>query len=294
MNGIEKRIESNAEYINGMLAGLFTDKDKDIKSVVDAMNYSTLAGGKRIRPFLTLSVCDTLGGDRYAAERFALAIELIHTYSLIHDDLPCMDDDDYRRGKLTSHKVYGEAVAVLSGDALLTRAFGLIAEDERIEPQKRLHAVALLSRSAGYTGMIGGQIIDLESENREISYEELTRMHSLKTGALIRAACCLGCISAGVFNGEIYDSVNEYAEGIGRVFQLVDDILDVTATSEQIGKPAHSDEKNNKTTYLSFVSVDMARQIAELITEKATDCIKDVDKSGTLTGLAVYLRDRAK
>ena len=291
---IDKKIEDNAAYINEKLGRLFAGGDGDISRVIEAMKYSTLAGGKRIRPFLVMSVCEALDGDRYAAERFALAIELIHTYSLIHDDLPCMDDDDYRRGKLTCHKVYGESTAVLAGDALLTRAFGLISEDERIASGMRLKAISVLSAAAGYAGMIGGQIIDLESEGRQITYEELARMHSLKTGALIRAACSLGCISAGIFEGKTYESINKYAEGIGRVFQLVDDILDVTATSEQMGKPAHSDEKNNKTTYLSFVSIDMARQIAELITEKATECIKDINNRETLESLAVYLKDRAK
>ena len=295
MSRISKDIEQKAEYINSKLEQLFADKPGDgTDDVVKAMEYSSLAGGKRIRPYLVLTISEVLGGNRYEAERFALAIELIHTYSLIHDDMPCMDNDDYRRGKLTCHKVYGEAAAMLAGDALLTYAFDLVSSDEKISPEKRIKAVEILSKAAGHIGMIGGQIIDLEAENKEITYEQLTYMHSLKTGALIKAACRLGCITAGITSGEVYDAVDVYAEGIGRVFQLVDDLLDVSSTTEVLGKPVHSDEKNQKTTYLSFVSYDMARQIAQLITEKAAESVESIDKDGILHDLAYYLVDRVK
>lgn len=294
MKDIENSITVYAEHINKMLEALFDNTDADIKSVVGAMKYSTLAGGKRIRPFLVYSVSRALCGNGYAAERFALAVELVHTYSLIHDDMPCMDNDDYRRGKPTCHKAFGESTAMLAGDALLTYAFDIISGDKSLPAEMRVSAVHVLSKYAGYTGMIGGQIIDLDSENKQISYEKLTKMHSLKTGALIRAACALGCISAGVYEGEIYENIGGYAEGIGRAFQLVDDILDVTSTSEELGKPTHSDEKNHKTTYLSFMPVEMAKQMAGVITDKAIEYIKDIDKEGTLTALAKYLESRVK
>ncbi len=290
---IEKSIKINAEKTDIELKKYFAQKDKDFSVLFDAMEYSTMAKGKRIRPFLVAVFCETFSGRTREAEIYASALEMVHTYSLIHDDLPCMDDDDFRRGVPTCHKKFSEPTALLAGDALLTYAFEIIADSPEISDLNKVRAISIISRAAGRNGMIGGQQLDLLGEKQGIDYELMTRMHSLKTGMLIKAACLLGCLSADIYEGEKIDKVLEYAEGIGRVFQLVDDILDVTSSSKTLGKPAHSDEKNQKTTYMSFMTVDMAKQVAQLITEKACEAVSDFD-GGKLCELALFLRNRTK
>lgn len=294
MSTIENKLKIIAGLISGKLHEALALRDPDYDKVLEAMDYSASAGGKRIRPFLVLSVSDLFGGNSHEATQYATALEMIHTYSLIHDDLPCMDNDDLRRGKPTCHKVYGEATAMLAGDALLTYAFELIASDEEISADHRIKAVAILSRNSGISGMIGGQQMDLSGEGQFISYETMTKMHSLKTGALIKAACQLGALSASVEDEKILSDLDCYAEGIGRVFQLVDDLLDESSTVEELGKPIHSDVKNQKTTYLTFMPAEIAKGLAEVITEKAIEAIMLYDKKGLLTEFAKYLQNRSK
>lgn len=294
MANIENKLKIIAGLISGKLHDALAARDSDYDKLIEAMNYSTEAGGKRIRPFLVISVCDIFGGNKNEAILYGMALEMIHTYSLIHDDLPCMDNDDLRRGKPTCHKVYGEATAMLAGDALLTYAFELVSSDDSITAEHRINAVSILSKYAGVTGMIGGQQMDLAGEGMAIDYETMTKMHGLKTGALIKAACELGALAASVSDGDTLAALDCYAEGVGRVFQLVDDILDETATTEELGKPVHSDVKNKKTTYLSFMPMEIAVQLADVITEKAVDAIKPYDKDGLLTEFANYLAKRTK
>lgn len=261
MNDILYELRVNTEAFEKALSELFNECDSDLAELYDAMRYSTMSGGKRIRPFLVMTACRCFDGNEKDALRFATALELIHTYSLIHDDLPCMDNDDYRRGKPTCHKVYGESTAMLAGDALLTMAFEIISSDVDISAEKRIKATEILSKASGANGMIGGQIMDLATGKKTPEYETMAKMHSLKTGALIKAACLLGCLAADVNDEKILSDFETYAEGIGRVFQLVDDILD----AEKGG----SDDVNGRVTYLTFMNRDMADQIAQLITEKA-------------------------
>ena len=294
MGLIENKIALCARKTSLELERYFAEKDEDSCPVFDAMQYSVASGGKRIRPFLVHAFSECFGGRRDEASVYACALEMIHTYSLIHDDLPCMDDDDLRRGNPTCHKVYGEATALLAGDALLTYAFEIVADSSVISDKNKVRAVSILSRCSGRYGMIGGQQIDLLGEIKPMTYELMAKMHTLKTGALINAACLLGCLSADIYDDNILNNVSCYAEGIGRVFQLVDDILDITSTDEELGKPTHSDEKNMKTTYMSFMTVEMAAELAHIMTEKACLAVEEYDRNGILKALAEYLRDRKK
>ncbi len=267
-------------------------------AVWDAMKYSLMAGGKRIRPYLVMEVCRSLSGsaERCEAEAliYACALEMIHTYSLIHDDLPCMDNDELRRGKPCCHMVYGEATAMLAGDGLLTLAFETVAAQEDILAVRRIQAVKILSEASGAAGMIGGQQMDLDGEGQSIGYEQMVQMHEKKTCALIIAACKLGALAAGTHYPEVWEAVEAYGMGIGRAFQLVDDLLDRTATAEQTGKDAGSDLKKDKTTYLSFLPVEAAKELARAITDKAKEAIAFYDKNGLLTALAESLVERQK
>ena len=242
------------------------DENGDL-AVGEMMAYSLKNGGKRIRPVLTLEFCRLCGGSPETALPFACALEYIHTYSLIHDDLPCMDNDDMRRGQPSSHKKFGEANALLAGDALLTRAFGILAGAE-LPPAFIVRAVDALADAAGALGMIGGQYLDLEGEKKALTIDGLRRIDALKTGALIRCACLLGCIAADAEIEQI-DAAETYADNLGVAFQIVDDILDVTADSATLGKPVGSDEKNGKNTYVSLLGLDGAGREAEDYTNKA-------------------------
>ena len=224
---------------------------------------------------------------------FAAALEMIHTYSLIHDDLPCMDNDDLRQGKPTNHKVYGYATALLAGDALLTRAFGVAASNPYASAEARAAAVCTLSRKAGDLGMIGGQIIDLRGESEKLSFETLLRLHSLKTGALMECAALLGAYAAG-FDADSAEAeaVTTYASKIGLAFQVIDDILDQTASEGELGKPIGSDASRGKTTFLTYFSLEDAKRYAEKLTEEAVEAIKSLPDSQILCALAVYLLER--
>lgn len=269
--------------------------DQDIQILLDSEQYSLFAGGKRIRPMLTLAFCRLFGGEDAAALPFACAVEMIHTYSLIHDDLPCMDNDEMRRGKPTNHKVYGETTALLAGDSLLTGAFEVAASNTVAGAEISAKAVAYLASCAGRYGMIGGQIMDLEGEKKKLSLDQLLKLHSLKTGALISAAAVMGALAAGVdFQDGRMEDVVTYAENIGLAFQIVDDVLDRIGDSKELGKNVGSDAANEKNTFLSFYSVDEAKFYAERLTREAIHAIQKYDDSEVLCALAEWLASRKK
>ncbi|MBO5936995.1 MAG: polyprenyl synthetase family protein [Clostridia bacterium] len=262
--------------------------------VHNAMKYSLSIGGKRIRPVLVLEFCRICGGNIEDALPFAAAIEMIHTYSLIHDDLPCMDDDDMRRGMPSCHKKYGEEYALLAGDGLLTRAFGIVAESEMAKksPEKAVEAIRLLSSLAGVNGMIGGQVVDLRNEDKPCGLDVLQTMDSLKTGALIKCSALLGVVVAGGTK-EQKDAAISYAENLGHAFQIVDDILDVIGDEKELGKPIGSDAESNKSTYVSILGIEQSQKYADELTDKAIASL-DIfaDEADFLKKLALSLVKR--
>ena len=260
--------------------------------VVEAMKYSLVNGGKRLRPVLCLEFAKACGGDRFDTLDFACAVEYIHTYSLIHDDLPCMDDDDMRRGKPSCHKQFGEATALLAGDALLTNAFQIVAGAE-LDASKIALACGLLAQNAGVQGMVGGQVIDLKYESETPDLRQLLAVHRLKTGALISAACLLGCIAAGADDKKI-SAASAFAYDLGVAFQIKDDILDVTGSSEELGKPVGSDEENNKTTYVTLRGIENAQKDVEKLTSAAISRLSEFQNTEFLEALSLYLVNRNK
>ncbi len=273
----------------------FRSYDEAYATLFEAMEYSVKNGGKRVRPLLTLLFCDACGGDVKAAIPMATAVEYIHTYSLIHDDLPCMDDDDFRRGKPSNHKVYGEAMALLAGDGLLTAAFERISvwsQAGLYSPEVAVRAIAELSAYAGSRGMIGGQVIDIQNENKpDITFETLQLLDGLKTGALIEAACALGCIVAGADEDKIF-AAKSFASRIGLAFQIKDDILDVTSSLEKLGKQTGSDIENGKTTYVTLLGVEKCQQMVDQLTEEAMKELESFDNNEALKEYAQYLSKR--
>lgn len=259
--------------------------------VSQAMRYSVENGGKRIRPALLLEFCRVCGGDYKKAVPFACTLEMIHTYSLIHDDLPCMDNDDFRRGKPSCHIAFGEEYALLAGDALLTLAFET-AMKSNLSAEITVKAAKELAKAAGVMGMVGGQVLDLQNEGKKVGVPDLQKTDELKTGELIRAACVLGCICAGADDKKIA-AAEKYAHDIGIAFQIVDDILDVTSDEETLGKPIGSDEENQKSTYVSLLGIEKSRKTAEELTlnaQKALDAF-DGDVS-SLKDFAEKLKNR--
>lgn len=260
-----------------------------------AMRYSLLAGGKRIRPVLVLEFCGLCGGNQEAALPFACAIEMIHTYSLIHDDLPCMDDDEMRRGKPSNHVVFGEAQALLAGDSLLTMAFETMLSAESIGnvgAQKAAEAAGVLAKAAGAFGMAGGQAIDLMSEGKHVPMETLQKMDECKTGALIRAAAKMGCILGGA-ESKLIRAADKYGAAIGFAFQIVDDILDVQGEEKALGKPIGSDRENDKSTYVSLLGMENAHRAVQELTDTAVSSLDAFDGDTTyLRELAVKLAKR--
>ncbi len=293
MTDISEKIRINACLTEDLLEKYCLDGDGDLQVLFDAEKYSLLGGGKRIRPFIVNEVCKALGGDTAVSAPFGAALEMIHTYSLIHDDLPCMDNDDMRRGKPTNHKVFGYSTALLAGDALLTKAFLVAAGNREATDRMRAEAVRLLGEAAGECGMIGGQIIDLGGEQRRLEFGQLLRLHKLKTGALIKCAAQLGVLSAGYsLDSKEATQAEAYAEGIGLAFQVIDDILDATATEEEIGKSVGSDAEHNKTTFLTYFDVDRARRYARELTETSLESIEAWQSPETLRALAYHLLER--
>lgn len=265
------------------------------QTLIDSMRYSLMCGGKRIRPLLSLLFCELCGADISSVMPFGCAVEMIHTYSLIHDDLPCMDDDDYRRGKPSNHIVYGENTAVLSGDALQSLAFEIMLSDDAISkttPRRAAAAANTLAKYCGALGMVGGQMIDLQNEDKKVTIDALREMDSKKTAGLIKAACEIGCIIGGA-NDEQINAASEFGECLGIAFQIVDDILDVTSTTEQLGKPVGSDQSNNKSTYVSLLGIDECQKYVSELTDKAIAALsKFSGNTSTLTQLATELMSR--
>jgi geranylgeranyl diphosphate synthase type II len=264
-------------------------------SVHEAMRYSLFAGGKRVRPILAIAAAEALGARSSGLLPLAGALELIHTYSLIHDDLPAMDDDDFRRGRPTCHKVYGEAVAILAGDGLLNRAFEVLSDPLRTKavPANRLVAIIKeISAASGVLGMVGGQVVDMESEGREIDFPTLEYIHTHKTGALIRASVRVGALYAKASEKRL-KALTRYGELAGLSFQIVDDILDITGKREEIGKDIGSDLKKGKRTFPSFFGLEGSRLRANEVGDKAIDALRDFDhKADPLRELAKYIVNR--
>lgn len=248
-------------------------QDTRYRVLMEAMRYSLLSGGKRLRPILCMAFCEACGGTPETAVPAGCSVEMIHTYSLIHDDLPCMDDDDYRRGRLTNHKVYGEAVATLAGDALLTAAFHILAEMDA-PAERLLRCISILSQAAGEDGMVAGQILDLDGENRSLSEEELREVHLHKTGDMIRAACQIGAILGGGTEGQI-SAAGAYAQHLGMAFQIRDDMLDCIGDQQELGKPIGSDAENGKSTFMTLFGLDRCAQMVEQETAQALSALKN-------------------
>lgn len=294
-----EELQKKAEHINGVLEKFLPAEEGQQRIIFEAMNYSVRAGGKRLRPMLMEETYHMFGGSSAVIEPFMAAIEMIHTYSLVHDDLPAMDNDEYRRGKKTTHAVYGEAMGILAGDALLnlayetaSKAFGMEVADARVA-----RAFAVLAKKAGVYGMVGGQVVDVESEKSDdcpITREKLDFIYRLKTGALIESSMMIGAILAGASSDEI-SRVEQIAAKLGLAFQIQDDVLDVTSTLEVLGKPVGSDEKNNKATYVIFEGLDKAVSDVERISKEAEKLLDDLGYDDAfLKELFEYLIHREK
>jgi len=263
-------------------------------SLHGSMRYSVFAGGKRVRPILMLAACETVGGQIPSAIPAACAMEMIHTYSLIHDDLPAMDDDDFRRGNPTNHKVYGEATAILAGDALLTEAFILLSRaEEGAQPAARLRVIQEIAHASGSRGMVGGQVVDMESEGKdEIDLATLSYIHTHKTGALIRASVRAGALLGGA-SEESLAALSRYGEAIGLAFQIADDILDVEGTTEELGKDAGSDQARGKATYPALVGLEASKARARELVQMALDALAGFDeRAEPLRAIASYIVKR--
>lgn len=265
------------------------------EKIYEAMRYSLLAGGKRLRPILCLASCELAGGTAEMAMPTACAVEMIHTMSLIHDDLPAMDNDDYRRGKLTNHKVYGEDIAILAGDGLLTYAFEFIAsKTENVPPQRVLQTIAHLARASGAAGLVGGQVVDLESEGlKNVSLETLNYIHAHKTGALLEACVVCGAILGGASAADL-QRFSRFAKNIGLAFQIIDDILDITATAEELGKTAGKDVQAGKVTYPSLWGIEESRrQASQLIVDAKEQLAVFGNKAQALLAIGDYIISRS-
>lgn len=295
MSELKIRINDDAALMERTLEKYFSINDDKYPVLFDAMRYGVLDGGKRVRPFLALEFCRLWGGEDEAVLPFAVAIECIHSYSLVHDDLPCMDNDTLRRGKPTNHVKFGEANALLCGDALLTYAFEVASSNELVSADKTVKAINLLAAMSGPMGMVGGQQIDLLSEGTSIDMDTLKYLHARKTGCLIRCAALLGCLAAGDKCDNVkYEAADKYASCIGLAFQIIDDILDKIGDEEIFGKPIGSDEEQNKTTFMTFMSIEEAFEEARKLTDEAKAAICNFENSGILCDFADYLLNRNK
>ncbi len=267
MTDIKSYVDTQANIVSKRLDNILTESMPS--TVLDAMKYSVSNGGKRIRPILAVEFSKVCGGNAEAALDFGCAVEMIHTYSLIHDDLPCMDNDDMRRGKPSCHIAFGEDNALLAGDALLTEAFTTLASVKNIRTECIVEAVKYLSTFSGINGMVGGQILDLQFENSNPTTDEILKMYSLKTCGLIKAACVLGCLSKNEFNHKEIDAAIEYAENLGIAFQIQDDILDIEGDAISLGKPVGSDSKNDKSTIVKHYGLKKSKELVKEYTNKA-------------------------
>ena len=286
----EEQMRSDREQVERALRDCFSGREPRA-DLYDAMQYSLMAGGKRLRPVLLLESCRMCGGEVGLAMPFACAVEMIHTYSLIHDDLPCMDNDDLRRGKPTNHKVYGEATAVLAGDGLLTGAFECMLEAQELPQERVLAAAACLAQAAGGRGMVGGQALDMAGEGHALALSEVEELQQLKTGALITAAAEIGCILAGG-DEDARRAVRQYARKLGLAFQIRDDILDVEGDSAVLGKPVGSDARSEKTTFVTLKGVAACQEQVESLTREAQAALSALKNNGFLCWLAQSLVER--
>ncbi len=294
-----EELQQKVEHINNVLEKFLPAEEGQQRIIFEAMNYSVRAGGKRLRPMLMEETYHMFGGSSAVIEPFMAAIEMIHTYSLVHDDLPAMDNDEYRRGKKTTHAVYGEAMGILAGDALLNLAYETAAKafDMEVVDARVARAFAVLAKKAGVYGMVGGQVVDVESEKSDdcpITREKLDFIYRLKTGALIESSMMIGAILAGASSDEV-SRVEQIAAKLGLAFQIQDDVLDVTSTLEVLGKPVGSDEKNNKATYVTFEGLDKAVSDVERISKEAEEQLDDLGYDDAfLKELFEYLIHREK
>ncbi len=284
------KLETYVQHINSYLESCFDFYNFEPQhTLFDAMRYSLLAGGKRLRPVLVLDFCRMSGGCWPDATPFGAALEMVHTYSLIHDDLPSMDNDDYRRGRLTNHKVYGEATAILAGDALLTASFGQIADAPGISETAKLRAVSYLSRCAGECGMVGGQMLDMLSEERECTQEEILNIQNRKTGALIKAACVLG-VYAGSGTAQQEFAAMEFADHLGLAFQIRDDVLDVIGDAGKLGKATGVDGAKN--TFVRLYGLEKCQELIQVHTDAAIKALDAFDDNEFMKALARNLVGR--
>lgn len=285
-------LKNDIRKVNNSLLSYIPDAMDGQYKVVEAMKYSLKNGGKRIRPILALEFAKVCGGSRDDCLPLACAVEYVHTYSLIHDDLPCMDNDDLRRGKPSCHKQFEEATALLAGDALLTHAFEIVSNSD-LSDDKKVMIVSLLAQNSGVSGMLGGQVIDLIFEQENPTLKELLTVYKLKTGALISAACLIGCISAGA-NSEQLSAASKFAYSLGIAFQIQDDILDIIGDEEKLGKPVGSDVSNNKATYASIVGIDKAKYDVQRLTQNAVKQLEHFEYTEFIEKLAYRLVNRDK
>ena len=286
----EEQLREYREYTEKYLSGIYTQaKQEPQKPLFDAMEYSLLAGGKRLRPIFAYDFCRMCGKDWKKAAPFAAAVEMIHTYSLIHDDLPCMDNDDFRRGRPTNHKVYGETMAVLAGDALLTDAFMIASQAELDRKEDMSDAIGLLAECAGSLGMVGGQVLDIMSEERELTEQEVLDIQTRKTGCLINAACALGAIAGGASEAQ-FDAACKFAAALGLAFQIRDDMLDVIGTQEEMGKGVGTDAQKN--TFVRLYGLEKCEELVQKYTNIAIDSLAAFEDSAFMTALAKSLTDR--
>jgi len=292
---IKLYLEQKRQDVDRFLEAVMPPESAPPANLHKAMRYSLFAGGKRVRPILTIAAYEAVGGSSPFILPLASSLELIHTYSLIHDDLPAMDNDDYRRGKLTNHKVFGEAMAILAGDALLTMAFDIVSRPESadgLDPRAQVRVIQELATGSGNVGMVGGQVADIEAEGKDIDLATLESVHRWKTGKLIRASVRIGGIAGGATSEQL-DRLTAYAEDIGLAFQITDDVLNVTGTREELGKDASTDASRGKKTYPTFFGVDGARKRAEERVASAIGHLNNLDrKADPLRELARYITTR--
>ena len=292
MKDYDQQLQAYKQFIESYLKDFYSRfSGEPQKKLFDAMQYSLFAGGKRIRPILTMEFCRMCCGDYRKAAPFAGAIEMIQTYSLIHDDLPCMDNDDFRRGIPTNHKVYGEGTAVLAGDALLTDAFMLASSATLDKPENVALAIGIFAHNTGSMGMVGGQMLDIDSESRELTEQEVFHIHSRKTVALINASCVLGVIAGGGNEAQM-QAASQFASGLGMAFQIRDDILDVIGYAAELGKPVGTDEKKN--TFVRLYGLKRCDDMVTRYTQMAIDALDAFEDANFLKEMALKLTSRTK
>lgn len=287
---LERQIQEYRDYTENYLKNIYGKFRKEPQTLLfDAMEYSLLAGGKRLRPVFAYEFCRMCGGQWQDAAPFAAAIEMVHTYSLIHDDLPCMDNDDFRRGRPTNHKVFGEGMAVLAGDALLTDAFMIASSGKLPQPWTMADAISLMAEGAGSLGMVGGQVLDIMSQERELSEQEVLDIQSRKTGRLINIACCLGAMAGGASQNQ-FEAAAQFASGLGLAFQIRDDMLDVIGTREEMGKGVGTDAEKN--TFVRLYGLEKCETLVQQYTDYAISALQAFEDREFIIALAKSLTDR--